>query len=194
MRVCVFCASAEGVDPRHVEAAYAVGTALGQAGHDLVYGGGDLSLMGGVSRGVRDAGGHVTGILPELFADRAQADAERDEVVVTSTMRDRKAAMGERADAFVVLPGGFGTLEELLEVLVLRMLGYHDDPIVLFDPHLDGTSFWQPLLDWFDTLVAAGFARDAARATWTVVRDTDALLAAITAPSAAVPDDVGPRG
>ncbi len=181
MRVCVFCASAEEIDRRYVEAANAVGRALGEAGHDLVYGGGDLSLMGGVSRGVRDAGGHVTGILPELFAERAQRDPDRDEVVVTTTMRDRKAAMGDRAEAFVVLPGGFGTLEELLEVLVLRMLGYHDDPIVLVDVVLDGRSFWQPLLDWFDRLIEAGFARDASRATWTVVTDTDALLAAIAA-------------
>jgi uncharacterized protein (TIGR00730 family) len=164
---------------RYVEAAGEVGRALGGAGHDLVYGGGDLSLMGAVSRGVRDAGGHVTGILPELFADRVQADAERDEVVVTSTMRDRKTAMGDRADAFVVLPGGFGTLEELLEVLVLKMLGYHEDPVVLYDVVLDGVSFWQPLLDWFDRLIEGGFARGGARGSYAVAADTDALLEAI---------------
>lgn len=194
MRVCVFCASSEDVDPRYVEAAAEVGRALGEAGHDLVYGGGDLSLMGAVSRGVRDAGGHVTGILPELFADRAQADAEHDEVVITSTMRDRKTAMGERADAFVVLPGGFGTLEELLEVLVLRMLGYHDDPIVLYDVVLDGVPFWQPLLDWFERLIDDGFARDGARGSYAVARDTDGLLEALASGRGPVEPGAASRG
>jgi uncharacterized protein (TIGR00730 family) len=178
MRVCVFCASAHGLPEVYLANAAAVGTALGEAGHDLVYGGGNVSTMGAVSRAVKAAGGHVTGVLPELFRDRS-VDDDTDEVLVTATMRDRKLAMGERADAFVVLPGGIGTLEELMEVLTLKHLGEHDDPIVLVDVRHRGRWFWQPWLDWLHLLEEDGFTTPQLRDRFTVVRGTDGLLDAL---------------
>lgn len=155
MRVTVYTSSSDAVDGRYHAAAAAFGTALGDRGDELVYGGTAVGLMGVLASAVRDAGGRVTGVLPQLMADRGLGDQRCDELLVTPDMASRKQEMIGRADAFVALPGGFGTLEELLEVLTLKQLGYHRKPIAMLD--VDG--FWQPLLAFFEHLFTADFAR-----------------------------------
>lgn len=155
MRVCVFCASSTRIDPRHVGLAAALGTGLGERGHDLVSGGGSVSSMGAVAAAVRAAGGHTIGVIPQALVDLEVADGGADELLVTQTMRERKALMDDKADAFIVLPGGIGTLEELFEVWTARTLGLHDKPIVVLDPE----GVLAPVRELVDGLVASRFAR-----------------------------------
>ena len=129
--VCVFCSSAGGLPEVYRSAARDLGAELAARGHRLVYGGGNVGLMGEVAHSVHEHGGTVVGVIPKGLVDRELAYHLADELLVTGTMRERKAEMDARADAFVALPGGFGTLEELLEVLTLRQLRLHDRPIVL---------------------------------------------------------------
>jgi uncharacterized protein (TIGR00730 family) len=132
--VCVFCASSDLIDVKHVDLARDVGTELARRGHELVSGGGTVSCMGAVSRAARAAGARTVGVIPDALRLREVADLDADEFIVTDDMRTRKAEMDRRADAFLVLPGGLGTLEELLEVWTARSLGMHDKPIVVLDP------------------------------------------------------------
>ena len=153
--VCVFCASSDEVSPDLRALAAALGTGIATRGWRLVYGGGGVGLMGEVARAALAGGAHVTGVMPHRLADLEQEMLQVSELVRTETMRERKRAMDARADAFVVLPGGIGTLEELLEAVTLRQLGYHDRPIVLVDPN----GFWAPLRAQIDQFVASGLAR-----------------------------------
>ncbi|MEX1164466.1 MAG: TIGR00730 family Rossman fold protein [Nitriliruptor sp.] len=178
MRITTYCSSSEAVDDRYSEVAHAYGTALGEAGHELVYGGTSVGLMGVVARSVREAGGRVTGVVPELMVERGLADDACDELVVTEGMGGRKQEMIVRADAFVALPGGFGTLEELLEVLTLKQLGYHRRPIVMLQ--VDG--FWDGLLAFFEQLYAADFARPDYRRLYAVAADVRELLELVVLP------------
>lgn len=177
MRFTCYCSSSTTVDEHHREAARRLGRAIAARGDELVYGGTSVGLMGVLSEAVRAGGGRVTGVLPELMAARGLADDAADELIVTDGMAGRKQEMITRADAFVALPGGFGTLEELLEVLTLKQLGYHRRPIVL----LDVRGFWSPLLDFFDELYATGFARPEYAVLYHVAADTEDLLAYVDA-------------
>jgi uncharacterized protein (TIGR00730 family) len=143
LSVCVFCASAGGLPEEYRQAARELGRELAVRGHRLVYGGGNVGLMGEVARSVHEHGGTVVGVIPQGLVDRELAYDPADELLVTGTLRERKAEMDARADAFVALPGGFGTLEELLEVLTLRQLRLHDRPIVAqgFAPLGEGVLF-----------------------------------------------------
>ena len=152
--VCVFCSSAGGLPEVHRSAARDLGAELAARGHRLVYGGGNVGLMGEVARSVHEHGGTVVGVIPKGLVDRELADDLADELLVTGTIRERKAEMDARADAFVALPGGFGTLEELLEVLTLRQLRLHDRPIVL----VNVAGYWDPFLAMVGDMVAQGFA------------------------------------
>ena len=172
MRFTVYTSSSDAVGERYRAAARAFGYRLGERGDALVYGGTDVGLMGVLAAATREAGGHVTGALPQLMAERGLADRDCDELLITDGMGDRKRAMYERADAFVALPGGFGTIEELLEVLTLRQLGYHRKPIVL----LDVEGFWHPLLAMFEHLFALGFAKREYAALWHLAPDLDDLF------------------
>lgn len=172
MRFTVYTSSSDAVDERYRAVARAFGYRIGERGDALVYGGTEVGLMGILAAATREAGGHVTGVLPQLMADRGLADNACDELIVTDGMSDRKRALFERADAFVALPGGFGTLEELLEVLTLKQLGYHRKPIVLVD--VDG--FWQPLLATFEHLFEQRFANRDYERLWFVAADLDALF------------------
>jgi uncharacterized protein (TIGR00730 family) len=153
--VCVFCASSTRLDARWLDLARAVGAELARRGHRLVSGGGRVGMMGTVAAGARSAGAHTLGIMPESMITEEIADADSDEFVVTDSMAARKSIMIERADAFLVLPGGLGTLDELFEVWTTGMLGLHGKPVVLLD--VDG--FYTPLLDWVRGLVPVGFVR-----------------------------------
>jgi cytokinin riboside 5'-monophosphate phosphoribohydrolase len=178
VRVTTYTSSSEAVDGRYLQVARAYGTALGRGGHELVYGGTAVGAMGVMAAAAREAGGRVTGVLPQLMVDRGLMDDGCDEVVVTDGMSGRKQVMIERADAFVALPGGFGTLEELLEVLTLKQLGYHHRPIVLLQ--VDG--FWDRLLAFFEQLYDAAFAKPVYRRLYHVTEDLDDLLAVAARP------------
>src|SRR6195952_4153471 len=140
--VCVYCGSGPGTNPRFVEAAITFGKILAENGVGLVYGGGSIGLMGAIATSVLDHGGFVTGIIPNFLTSRENALARVQELVVTHDMHERKRLMFERSDAFVALPGGIGTLEELVEQLTWQQLGRHTKPILLAD--IEG--FWEPLL------------------------------------------------
>ena len=152
--ICVFCASSDAAAEPYRAVARALGQAIAERGWDLMYGGGNIGLMGEVARAALAGGSHVTGVIPHLLADREVALEEVSSLLRTDTMRERKALMDEGSDAFIVLPGGIGTLEELVEIVTLRQLGYHDRPIVLLDP----TGYWDPLLTLLDRMVAEGLA------------------------------------
>jgi cytokinin riboside 5'-monophosphate phosphoribohydrolase len=170
--VCVYCSSSASLDPGHTAAARQLGRALADRGDVLVWGGATVGTMGELARAAQGAGGRVVGVIPQSLVDVEIAYVDADELVITTDLRDRKAEMEARADAFVVLPGGFGTLEELMEQLTLRLLGVHDKPIVLVDVH----GFWQPLLALFERLYEHRFARPESRAAYAVAADVDEAL------------------
>lgn len=163
--ICVFCASSERIDPRYLTLAGEVGTEIARRGYGLVSGGGSVSCMGAVARAVRAAGGRTVGVIPQALLDMEVADADADELVVTRDMRERKGEMERRSDAFLALPGGLGTLEEIFEIWVSRSLGMHAKPLVVLDP--DGV--FALLRTQIDDLVLRGFARPAVRdaISWT---------------------------
>lgn len=147
MRICVYCSSAPEIDSKYIDFAYEVGAYLAQAGHDLVWGGGIISMMGAVSRGARENGGRTFGVIPTKLLNVEFADRAATEIIETADMRSRKAKMAELADAFIVLPGGIGTLEELFETWVGRYLGFHSKPIAICDLDDSFASLHQALSD-----------------------------------------------
>src|SRR3954469_14846317 len=153
--ICVFCASSERIPPHYIELATQVGAELARRGHSLISGGGRVSCMGAVARAARAGGARTGGVIPQALLEWEIADEQADELVVSFDMRSRKGEMDGRADAFLTLPGGLGTLEELLEIWVARTLRMHDKPLVVLDP--DG--IFAPLREQVDLLVATGFAR-----------------------------------
>ena len=153
--ICVYCASSTRIDPSYVALAADVGTALAARGHSLVSGGGALSMMGAVARAARAGGAHTVGVIPQALLDVEVGDLEADDLLVVDDMRTRKGLMDARCDAFLALPGGIGTLEELLEVWVARSLGLHVKPVVVLD--FDG--LYAPLRAQVDLLVERGFVR-----------------------------------
>lgn len=153
--ICVYCSSSDAVAPVYFDVARELGAHIAARGNTLVYGGADLGLMGAVARAVHAGGGRVVGIIPQTLQDRDIAYDLADEVIITRDLRERKAAMAARADAFVALPGGIGTLEELLEILTLRQLQEHTKPIVL----LNTNGYYAPLFTLFDHLYREHFAK-----------------------------------
>ncbi|MGD9867498.1 MAG: TIGR00730 family Rossman fold protein [Hyphomicrobiales bacterium] len=140
--ICVYCGSGPGTNPAYAECARILGRDMAKAGIGLVYGAGGRGLMGEIARAVLDNGGHVTGIIPDFLVHTEHAMRDLDNLIVTPSMHERKRLMFERSDAFIALPGGVGTLEELVEQLTWSQLGQHTKPIVLAD--IEG--FWRPLL------------------------------------------------
>lgn len=153
--VCVFCASSSRIDRKFVDLAAEVGAELARRGYSLVSGGGQVSCMGAVARAARAGGARTVGVIPEGLAGLELADHDSDELVVTPDMRSRKGEMDRRSDAFLVLPGGIGTLEELFEIWTSRVLGMHDKPLVVLDPF----GVYEPLRDLMRDLADQGFAR-----------------------------------
>lgn len=154
LSICVFCGSASGLPEVYLDAARRLGTEMGHRGHRLVYGGGNVGLMREVAQSVHAAGGEVFGAIPRALVERELAYGPADELVITETLRERKAEMDAHADGFVALPGGFGTMEELLEVLTLRQLHLHGRPIVL----VNVAGFWDPFLTMVREMISQGFA------------------------------------
>ena len=176
--ICVYCASSNGVEPHHLALAEAVGRGIAGRGWTLVSGGGRRSMMGAIAAGARTAGGRTVGIIPRSMVEREWADHDSDELVVTESMRERKQQMEDRADAFLALPGGLGTCEELFEVWSAAVLGLHGKPVVLLDP----AGHWDGLLDWVAGLTHQGFASAAPMERLRVVRaEADPVGAALDA-------------
>lgn len=157
--LCVYCGSNAGVDPAAAEAAAALGTAIANRGLRLVYGGGNVGLMGTVADAALDAGGEVIGVIPEHLQRAEVAHEGLTRLEIVGSMHERKARLADLADGFIAMPGGFGTLDEVVEMLTWNQLGLQAKPVVL----LDVNGFFGPLFDLFDGLVEAGFLRPAHR-------------------------------
>jgi uncharacterized protein (TIGR00730 family) len=186
--VCVYCSSSTRIDQAYVELAWRVGSELARRGHSLVSGGGDISCMGAVARAARAGGAHTVGVIPEALLQWELGDRDADELLVVDDMRTRKGLMDSRSDAFLTLPGGLGTLEELTEVWVSHSLGMHAKPVVALD--LDG--LYAPLRAQVDLMVERGFVRPEAAAalTWasTVEEAFDVIERGLRVPAAGHPE------
>jgi uncharacterized protein (TIGR00730 family) len=172
LAVCVFCASTSGLPQVHMDAARRLGLLIAERGHSLVYGGGNVGLMGELARSVLDHGGHVTGIIPEFLKQRERMLDDVQETIVVTDMHTRKRLMFERADAFVAMPGGIGTLEELVEQMTWAQLGRHTKPILL----LDTKGFWQPLLTLLQHMREQGFIREGLDLSYLVAHRVQEVL------------------
>jgi hypothetical protein len=186
--ICVYCSSSEQIDPAYVRLAADFGAALAAAGYDLVSGGGRVSMMGAVAHAARAGGAHTVGVIPAHLIPYEVADTDADELVVVETMRERKRIMDERSDAFVALPGGIGTLEELFEMWTSRSLGMHGKPVLVLD--VDG--FYEPLWAYLNSLRDKGFVRHAALDELVHVRNVGAAMTAL-ADRLSLPGEPGSR-
>jgi uncharacterized protein (TIGR00730 family) len=170
--ICVFCASSTRIDGRWMELARAVGQELAKRGHEVISGGGRVGMMGTLATGARSVGGRTFGVIPQSLVDLEVADHDADELVITDGMAARKTVLIDRADAFLVLPGGLGTLDELFEVWTTATLGLHAKTIVL----LDQDGFYAGLFAWLAGLVEAGFVAPTARSAIQVVATVEEAL------------------
>ena len=175
----MFCSSSLDIDPAYLSLAAAVGARLGTGGHRLVSGGGRVSMMGALATAARKHGAHTLGVIPEQLVRLEVADTDADELLVVQTMRERKALMDAHAEAFLVLPGGIGTLEEFFEAWTAGTLGMHAKPVVVLDP--DG--FYQPLWQFVLSMVERGFVRQRAWQQLHLVDSVEAAFAVIEARS-----------
>jgi uncharacterized protein (TIGR00730 family) len=184
--ICVYCGSGPGTNPKFVEAATALGKIFAENDIRLVYGGGSIGLMGAVAKSTLDHGGQVTGIIPEFLRGRENAMARVQEMIVTPDMHERKRLMFERSDAFVALPGGIGTLEEVVEQMTWAQLGRHSKPIML--ANIDG--FWEPLLALLTHMRATQFIRATLTVDILQAERVEDILPQLRAAAARAPDGV----
>jgi uncharacterized protein (TIGR00730 family) len=159
LRISVYCSSSPTIDKKYQDLAFELGEAIGARSWNLVSGGGHISMMGAVARGVRKSGGHTIGVIPQLLVDIEFADKDSHELQVVGSMRERKGRIEELADAFIALPGGLGTLEELFEIWVGRFLNFHQKPVVVLDPF----GLYEPLKTLIDHLEVEGFVKPGQR-------------------------------
>lgn len=189
-RVTVYASSSERLDPKWAPVAERLGACIAGRGWDLVWGGSRFGLMGAVSRGARAAGGRTFGVILRHFIDKNVACPDADAMAALDDMRSRKRGLDESGDAFVALPGGLGTLEELLEVMSFKQLGFHDKPIVV----LDAFGFWQPLLAMLDRCLAEGFIQQRFRDLWQVATTPEDAVDRLAARQPWRQPPVDPRG
>ncbi|MCR4266872.1 TIGR00730 family Rossman fold protein [Nitratireductor sp. ZSWI3] len=188
--VCVYCGSSNGRDESHFQAGLTLGRSLAGAGLRLVYGAGTKGIMGAVARGTKEAGGAVTGIIPRFLIRKEAPEIELtqlDELIVTEDMHQRKHKMFEHADAFVALPGGIGTLEEIVEIMTWAQLARHDKPMVF--ANIGG--FWDPLLKLIEHMKAEGFVHSEHRVRPLVVDAAEDIVPAILAAARSAPEGNG---
>jgi len=174
-RICVYCGSGPGRNPKFAAAATALGKIFAQNNIGLVYGGGTIGLMGAIAKSVVDHGGEVIGVIPDFLAAREVAKRDVAELVVTRDMHERKRIMFERSDAFIALPGGLGTLEELTEQLTWAQLGRHQKPVLL--ANIDG--FWDPLIALIAHMRELAFVREGLEINLLTAREVDDILPAL---------------
>lgn len=182
--VCVYCGSRDGTDPAYAVAAEAVGTMLANNGWRLVYGAGDVGLMGRVARATQTSGGQTFGVIPTHLMDWEVGKRDLDSFIITETMHERKKVMFMNADAVVVLPGGAGSLDEFFEAVTWRQLGLHSKPVFL----LNTNGYWTPLVDLMQHVVTQGFAGSDILDYVTIVDDVPTLEAALSASRPAAPE------
>lgn len=175
--VCVFCGSRSGTDPAYAAEARALGQTIAQNGWRLVYGAGDVGLMGEVARSAITAGAATMGVIPTHLLNREKGKRDLSQLVITEDMHERKKVMFMNSDAIVVLPGGAGSLDEFFEVLTWRQIGLHGKPIFL----LNTNGYWNPLLALADHVIAQGFAESSMRDFYTAAPDVASLAAALRA-------------
>ena len=176
--VCVYCGSSPGRDEIYAKAGHLLGRSIARAGLRLVYGGGTKGIMGAVAEGALKAGGKVTGIIPRFLINKEATETaldRLDELLITDNMHKRKHRMFEKSDAFVALPGGIGTVEEIVEIMTWGQLGHHRKPIVF--GNING--FWDPMLSLLDHMAAEGFIHTAKRVQPLVINDPESIVAAI---------------
>lgn len=173
--ICVFCASSRSLQRRWIDLATETGGEIARRGHTLVSGGGCVGMMGAVADGARAAGGQTVGVIPQVLVDLEVADLHSDELVITDGMASRKNVMIDKSDAFITLPGGLGTLDELFEVWTTATLALHRKPVVMID--IDG--FYQGLVQWLNGLTGTAFVRKEAIDVLIVVDSVPAALDAI---------------
>lgn len=173
--LCVYCGSKVGANPAYAALAASIGQHCAETGIAVVFGGGRVGLMGELASATVGAGGRITGVIPDHLRQREVAHADLTELIVVDSMHARKRIMAERADAFCVLPGGLGSLDEVVEIITWKQLGLHDKPIVL----LDHDGFWQPFLDLLAHQTAHGFVDAGHRGLFDVASDVEGVFAAI---------------
>lgn len=181
--ICVYCGSSPGQGDIYMEAGYQLGRSIAGAGLRLVYGGGNKGIMGAVAKGTMDAGGPVTGIIPRFLMNREATETaltQLDETIVTENMHQRKHAMFEKSDAFVALPGGIGTLEEVIEIMTWAQLGRHKKPIVFGNVN----GFWNPMMTLLDHMRGEGFVHTGHLVQPLMIDDVAAIVPAILAEAA----------
>lgn len=184
--ICLFCGASAGIDAAHSEAAAQFGARLAERGVRLVFGGGHVGLMGAAADGALAAGGEVVGVIPEHLRRRELGHEGITELHVVDTMHERKNLMFELADAFAVLPGGVGTLDEMFEVVTWKQLGLHDKPILL----IDHNGYWEPLTALIRSIIESGFARSGTADLITVAHSVDEMFRILDRlPAPAVPGD-----
>lgn len=176
-RLCVYCGASDQVDETYRQAAVELGRRLAGAGIELVYGGGRIGLMGRLADAVLRAGGSVTGIIPGHLHNREIGHHGVSELIVVGSMHERKQLMFERSDAFAVLPGGLGTIEETFEIITWKQLRLHDKPIVI----VDIAGYWRKFQDLIDHVIGHGFASERSRGLFQIVDTVDALMSALAA-------------
>lgn len=175
MKICVFCSSSNAVDQQYFNHAEILGEILSKNGHELIYGGANVGLMEHIAHSVKTYGGKVTGIIPRKIYDKNLLSQHPDEIIVTATMDERKKLMRNNSDAFIALPGGFGTLEEILEVITLKQLDYHQKPIVF----INTKNFYSNLLIQFEHSYSEQFANENYRHLYTFVENPAQAMAYI---------------
>lgn len=175
--LCVFCGSRKGNDPAYAEAAESLGRGIAERDIRLVYGGGDIGLMSVTTRAALKAGGQATGVIPDFLMAYEVGDPGVQELLVVGSMHERKAAMFERADGFVILPGGLGTLDEMFEIITWKQLQQHAKPIVV----LDINGYWKPLKDMVARMIEGGFAHPKIEELFTIVESVDKVWQALAA-------------
>ena len=184
--LCIYCGSKAGTNPAHRALAVEVGAGVANRGWTLVYGGGGIGLMTLAADAALTAGGKVIGAIPTHLANSEIRHVGLSELILTDSMHERKAAMFDRADAFAVLPGGLGTLDEFFEILTWRQIGLHDKPVIV----VDNDKYWAPLEQLVDQVIGEGFASESAHELFSVVDGAEAMFDAL----AAAPDPtIGPR-
>ncbi len=175
--LCVYCSSSDAVAPIYFETAEEVGAQLAQQGYTLIYGGGRIGLMGALARAVHQSGGRVIGVIPEFLRDNGLAYDAADELIITRDLRERKAVMEARAEGFVTLPGGFGTLEEALEIITLKQLGLHTKPVVMINVQ----GFYDSMLELMERIYQERFAKPEYRHLYHFAPDVDEAFSYLAA-------------
>lgn len=172
LSVCVFCGAQNNVDPRHIAVGRQLGEYLAQADHRMVFGGGDCGMMGAVSNAAMEAGGEVIGVFPDHLRHMEAEHTGITQTVIVGSMHERKKLMFDLSDVFAILPGGFGTMDEMFEILTWHQIGLHEKPVLIFN-HLD---YWNPLITMMDHIINEGFAKPTNRDYYTVHQSFDELV------------------